>query len=366
MTAPSLQIALTHVDLPNQSKGGVAHNVHHLANQLVSRGHQVTMFTFSPAFSECLYQVHQIESRGKTKKWSSYAFAWSLTQIDFSPYDILHSFGDNYLLKHRHPQVRTFMGSARDELQSATSIQRKLKQLSLIYLEKLGAGVADTCTGISLATQNRIPAVTKIVPPGVDLERFSPGTKSKSPSILFVGTLGGRKRGTFLAEVFAREIRPRFPDAQLWSVADAPLGGQGTVDSDAGIVDWGRVSLDELARLYRQAHVFCLPSTYEGFGIPYVEAMASGTAIVASPNAGALEITEAGKWGVVAPDAELGQTIVRLLGDPREREKWARLGLERAPLYRWEKVVAAYEAIYRETMAVCAARRGRKMPSPHQ
>lgn len=358
-TDAPLKIALTHADLPNETKGGVAHAVHHLGNHLVARGHQVTMFTLSPAFSECLYQVHQLNSGKRSGKWASYQFAYYLRSVDFNAYDVIHTNGDNYLLQGRHPQVRTFMGSARDEMQTATSLQRKLKQLSLIALEQVGARAADVCTGISLTTQKRIPAVTRIVPPGVDLGRFSPGSKSENPSILFVGTVAGRKRGAWLAEIFGREISPRFPDAELWSVADAPLEG-------AKIVNFGRVSLGELARLNREAWVFCLPSTYEGFGIPYIEAMASGTVVVASPNPGALEITQDGEFGIIARDEELAGALIRVLGDAGERQRWEEAGLARAPLYSWDHVVASYEAVYREAIALAASRgraaRGRNAP----
>ncbi len=346
MTENPLKIALAHADLPNQSKGGVAHAVHHLGNHLVRRGHDVTMFTLSPAFEECEYQVRQIGGGAPLSRWSSYLFAFHLRGADFSGFDVIHAHGDNYLLRAA-PQVRTFHGAARDELAAARSPQRKIKQLLQIGLEKRGARLATLCTGVSSATRARIPSVSRVVSNGVDLGRFAPGPKAENPAILFVGTLGGRKRGAWLAEIFARQILPRFPRAELWSVADAPLPGQ-------NVHNLGRVSLHELAELYRRAHVFCLPSTYEGFGIPYIEAMASGTPVVASPNPGALEITENGRYGIIAPDAELGEALGNLLGDADARAHWAKLGLERAPLYSWDNVVAAYELVYCEAMAKCA------------
>ena len=157
--------------------------------------------------------------------------------------------------------------------------------------------------------------------------------------MLFVGTLEGRKRGQFLADRFHEAILPHVPDAELWTVCDREVPG-------ANVVNFGRVSNEKIAELYRQAWVFCLPSTYEGQGIPYLEAMASGTVAVASPNPGAKEMLENGKWGPIPEDAELGPTLRRLLQDSQERATWEKRGLERAPFFDGEAIAARYEALY--------------------
>jgi len=159
--------------------------------------------------------------------------------------------------------------------------------------------------------------------------------------VLFVGTIGGRKRGGLLAEAFERQIRPKFPDAQLSMVADRALPG-------AGIVNHGYVSLERLTELYQRAWVFCLPSTYEGFGVPYIEAMASGTAIVASPNPGACELLSNGQYGVLAADSEIGDKINQLLGNSCERAEHEKLGLLRSREYSWDRVSEQYESVYSE------------------
>ena len=107
-----------------------------------------------------------------------------------------------------------------------------------------------------------------------------------------------------------------------------------------------RVPDAELAALYRSAWVFCLPSTYEGFGIPYVEAMASGCPVVATPNPGAREVTQSGKLGVISDEQHLGSELVRLLASRAERERLATLGLEGAKQYDLRMVARSYEALY--------------------
>ncbi len=257
---------------------------------------------------------------------------------------MLHAHGDNYLLWGRHPQIRTFYGSAKDEAQSATSWKRRIYQTLMVALESIGGRVADKSIGISKSTQDRIAIISDIIPCGVDPQEFRPGPKSEKPTILFVGTTGGRKRGTLLASIFLREILPVLPDAQFWSVAEKPLEGE-------SIVNFGKVSLETLTDLYRQAWVFCLPSTYEGFGVPYIEAMASGTSVVAAPNPGAREVLQEGKYGVLANDEQLGAQILALLNDAGRRSEYERLGLDRATEYSWHTVASQYEQVYYQLIA---------------
>src|ERR1051326_287079 len=96
--APLLRIAMTHVDLPNESRGGVAAQVHGLANALVARGHDVTMFTFSPAFPGCHYRVYRYPAAPRRRRYYPFLLAMRLARTDFSGFDVLHTNGDNFLL----------------------------------------------------------------------------------------------------------------------------------------------------------------------------------------------------------------------------------------------------------------------------
>jgi len=146
-----------------------------------------------------------------------------------------------------------------------------------------------------------------------------------------------------LADVFEQVVRPAIPKAKLWMVStDVPPRPHVEV--------LGRLTDDELAERYRRAWVFCLPSTYEGFGVPYVEALASGTPVVATPNVGAREVLAGGEFGVLAADSDLGRALVELLGSGELRADLAARGRERASTYAWPTVVEAYEGVYRELL----------------
>lgn len=338
-----MKIAMTHVDLPNESRGGVAFQAHYLANALVDRGHSVTMFTFSPIYADCRYQVHQYLIPPQLRRLKAFVFAARLSGTNFSEFDLIHTHGDNYLLWGRHPQVRTFHGSARDEAISAVRLRRRIYQTVLAGLEPIAAGMADVNVGVSQATQARIPAVSTLIPCGVDTTQFSPACKSDQPSILFVGTVAGRKRGQLLSSVFTQEVRAQFPNAELWAVTDRPLTG-------AGIVNFGKVSLETLCSLYQQAWIFCLPSTYEGFGVPYIEAMAAGTAVVATPNPGAQEVLCGGEYGMIVEETGLGEQINHLLGNTELRQAFAKKGLLRAQEFSWNSIALQYETLYQDLL----------------
>jgi len=157
--------------------------------------------------------------------------------------------------------------------------------------EAIATLVADETAVISPPTRIWMPWVRTVIPDGVDLTRFvrhADVTRSEHPSILFVGTFAQRKRGRLLLQAFTDKIHRVMPDAELWAVAeDFPPAAP-------GVVRLGRLSDDALAERYRQAWVFCLPSSYEGLGIPYIEAMASGLPVVATSNPGARYVTSAG------------------------------------------------------------------------
>src|SRR5262249_4304362 len=90
----------------------------------------------------------------------------------------------------------------------------------------------------------------------------------------------------------------------------------------------------------------CLPSSYEGFGRPYVEAMAAGTAVVATPNPGSNEVLDRGRYGLIVRDAELGDSLLSLLQDEDRRRRFEELGFERAQTYSWDRIAERYETVY--------------------
>jgi alpha-1,3-rhamnosyl/mannosyltransferase len=109
----------------------------------------------------------------------------------------------------------------------------------------------------------------------------------------------------------------------------------------------GYVSKDELVELYRGAAALVLPSRYEGFGLPVVEAMASGTPVVAAPDAALREI--AADAAVFAEPGDLAAGIKQALAD---RERLVAAGLRRAARFSWDETARLTLGVYKQVLGL--------------
>ena len=116
----------------------------------------------------------------------------------------------------------------------------------------------------------------------------------------------------------------------------------------------GYLEDDTLAILYRLASVFVFPSLYEGFGLPPIEAMASGTPVVTSNVSSMPEVTGDAAVLVDPYNVEsIVEGIARVLGDPALAAQLRRKGIARAREFSWARSVARTREVYQE---VCAQR----------
>jgi glycosyltransferase involved in cell wall biosynthesis len=168
-----------------------------------------------------------------------------------------------------------------------------------------------------------------VVPGGVDHERFVPGApRAERPYVLTVASRTARKNLGALAET-ARRLAAE--GVELLTVGgDRPqFAGEELPGRSLG-----HVPDEELPALYAGAQAFVLPSLYEGFGLPCLEAMACGTPVVAADRT-ALPETCGGAALLVDPtdQAAIADAVMVAIGDTSLRER----GLARAAAFSWER-----------------------------
>jgi phosphatidyl-myo-inositol alpha-mannosyltransferase len=341
----ALRIAMTSYYLPTGSKIGVGYQAHALANGLQDRGHEVTLFSPCGPCGDARYRSVQVPSG---RRFRTFGFAQTVRRLDLSGFDVLHAHGDDYWLWRRRvpAHVRTMHGSCFAEAIRVPRVREKIRMAALGLSEVAASLVADRTVLVSPQTRRWFPWVKTILPNGVDERIFYPDASARTvdPTILFVGTYANRKRGRLLMETFEATIRGAVPGARLTMVCeDAP--------SAEGVSVTGRVTEAELAALYRSSWAFCLPSTYEGFGIPYAEALASGVPVVASSNPGSRFVLADGRYGDIVADEEIGGRLVELLTNEDEWRNAAERARSGASEYRLDEVIARYEEIYAELLA---------------
>jgi glycosyltransferase involved in cell wall biosynthesis len=114
----------------------------------------------------------------------------------------------------------------------------------------------------------------------------------------------------------------------------------------------GFVPEAELPNYYRHASAFLFPSLYEGFGIPLLEAMASGTPIITSNLSSLPEV--AGEAAILIDPSsthELKEAILKLLGSPLLREQLRSAGLSRMALFQWPQTASQTLDCYQKVLS---------------
>lgn len=316
-----IKIAFFSKELPSDKPNGVSVQVHRLANALVMRGHDLTCISFSPRPDDARYNHVKLSFTSSSTFLRKFDPAFSFIKVNTESFDILHFHGDDYLVNDKNGHIRTFYGSALFEALYAKKTSRFMYQWLFYFFEWISCFHKSLKVGISGSTQAALPLVKKVVPCGVPLDRYTPsGKKTEKPSILFIGDLNSRKRGKYLLKIFNNDILKENHECILSVVGPQPCYG-------TNVKYLGNLSEEELITEFQKAWVYCMASSYEGFGVPVIEAMACGTAVVAVDNPGIKEVIRHNYNGLLLTDAELSTGISRVISDNNLRKTFENNGL---------------------------------------
>jgi len=214
----------------------------------------------------------------------------------------------------------------------------------------------NRCLGIPL---ERITVVPLAIAPG-----FTPNAREQETSLrarhplpssyfLYVGNLRRLKNVERLVDAYER-VRKRTPGAPgLVLVGRNYIPGfDQKIRSHPHVVWLENITHEELPALYACALALVFPSLYEGFGLPPLEAMASGTPVIVSNNSSLPEVVgDAGLYVTPEDTASIANAMERLLQDASLRSDLRARGLQRATLFSQEKTARQVLAVYEKALA---------------
>jgi glycosyltransferase involved in cell wall biosynthesis len=260
----------------------------------------------------------------------------------------VHVHGDGGFLRYGPNFLRTFYGTAALELRHARTLKGKLAQRLSYWLERREARRCRLSVGISPHIAAHLPGVTRVVPCMLGaIAGAEPPGKTPFPSLIYLGSLRSRKRGEAALELF-RSLRRKHPGLRLSYVGPAAetarlkrqpawLG----VDFHSGL---GQEELDDL---YRRSWIYLCLSSYEGFGVGIIEAMAFSCLVVTAPHPGSEYLVSDGENGLLAPPREEEAVLARALEDAGMRRRLTAAARQYSRRFEPRAVAERYLELYR-------------------
>lgn len=362
---------------------GVSEHVYHLAHSLHALGQEVSVLTTNfpgpeePPGPFPVTRVGRALLVPMNKSYATVPVGLRMPDqvkrfLDAGRFDIVHCHGlywpeiAYWALRHsRTTNLVTFVTAGfRIHTAGSTLFRRLFRQ----HLSRIHGRIAISNRARDAALPY-VPGEYRLIPCGVDLDRFRPGLERPAsletgrPTILFLGRMDRRKGVEILLRAMPG-VLARIPNALLVVVGRGPMekAAQALVHSlnlGCSVRLCGGVPQADLPGYYAACDVYCSPALGgETLGIVLLEAMAAGAPVVASDIPGYDETIRSGTDGLLCPPGEpdaLAQCLVRVLSDAAIRSRLSAAGIERARDYAWPVVARRTLEFYRELLPAQAA-----------
>lgn len=237
-------------------------------------------------------------------------------------------------------------------------------RLKLNFMLEAAVKRADKLIAVSQSTKRDLleffpdlpESRIRVIYHGFDAELFGRETSKEKLSLklknfgleqgayaLYVGALQPRKNLVRLIQAF-EQVKKNTPALRLVLAGEAAWLAQDIVAAREAspyrddIILLGRVSFENLQALYQGARLFAFPSLYEGFGLPILEAFASGTPVLTARNSSLTEVAgDAALYCKAESVEDIAEQLERLWHDASLRQELVAKGQEQLKLFSWEK-----------------------------
>jgi len=351
-------------------RAGVPNYIHHLLDALL-RTDMANAYTVFHKKSQKIFK----KATGSNIQWqplrcpTHHTLMWSQARLPLAlawrSFDVTHVPG------HRVPWVTggRLIATIYDLVfLKFPETLRSLHRHRLVWYTRQAVHRASHLITISETTKRAVceayeinPARVDVVYPGVDHATFRPDvarTKRSTPYVLAVGTLQPRKNHVMLIRAFKQLCARRRDPIELLIAGQRgwmwePIEEEARKPPFADRVHLlGYVADEQLPSLYAGAELVAIPSFYEGFGLPLLEAMACGAPLIAANIPAFSEATADAALMLDPHDTEAWmEGMLELLGSNERHQQLREKGLARARQFSWERTARETLAIYRKVAA---------------
>lgn len=347
-------------DTEHSNTGGAEVYIHELARRWVQDGHAVTMFAGNDGKQT---REASIDGVNVVRRGSFYlAYPWAFLYYWFrfrGRFDVIvdcHNGIPFFTPLYAKEPVVCLLHHVHQEV-FHQFLPKPLAWFAATLENRLMPFAYRRCPFVTVSESSRsemqawriVGTGIEIINPGIDLSRLSPGRKSDTPTILYLGRLKAYKSIPVLLKAF-KQVLAQLPNARLVIAGGgeelASLQKLSEELEIAAHVDFaGKISEDEKTRLLQSAWVFVNPSMMEGWGITTIEANACGTPVVASNVPGLRDSVRDGYSGFLVPygdETALAAGLARLLTDQPTREAMSRKAVEWAQNFDWDAIARRF------------------------